>query len=579
MRTRRFLIVATTALMIALLHSSGALQAQSAAPVALGGVVSSEAEGKMEGVLVTARREGAIFTVTVVSDAQGRYGFPRTHLDAGKYAIAIRAVGYDLASPGSVDVTPGAAASLDLKLQKTKDISRQLTSGEWMLNMPGSPEDKSKVLSISLACNYCHSLQRIVRSKHTAEDFVPALRRMKGYYPDGTAASDDGRGRAKKATTFGDSTGRPTPPPATPGALPRQFNTESPNWAGKVTLFEIGEYFSSVNLSGGKTTWAYDLKTTLPRPKGKATRVIITQWDQPRRDTVSHDGDIDSKGNYWYGDESAQFVGKVDPKTNTITEFPMPALPEGHLPGTRDVQVDADDNVWFPMRVPGGASLLTKFDVKTQKVTPIEGAFAQFLALGPNGKIWTGGAGNPFVRIDMKTMKIEGSYPGSGYQIVVNSKGNPYIGDEAVIKGFDVSVSKELSYPVPSSNPVPVPSPSPKARRGRMDSQDRFWFAEFNADKIGMFDTRTETFKEFPLRQYSRPYTASVPDKNGYIYSPSGMSDRLMRLDPKTGEVVEFLMPTELDTKKIAIDPSTSRVTLWMANTRAARIVRAEMLD
>ncbi len=179
----------------------------------------------------------------------------------------------------------------------------------------------------------------------------------------------------------------------------------------------------------------------------------------------------------------------------------------------------------------------------------------------------------------MKTMKIEASYPGGGYQIVVNSKGNPYIGDEGVIKGFDVSANKELSFPVPSTNPVPVPSPSPKARRGRMDSQDRFWFAEFNADKIGMFDTRAETFKEFPLRQYSRPYTASVPDKNGYVYSPSGMSDRLLRLDPKTGEVVEFLMPTELDTKKIAIDPTTSRVTLWMANTRAARIVRAEMLD
>src|SRR4029453_15610463 len=111
--------------------------------------------------------------------------------------------------------------------------------------------------------------------------FVAPLKRMKAYYPDGTASSDDGRGRAKKAVAYGDSTGRPTTPG--PNGLPRQF-TDSPNWAGRVTLLEIGEYFSKVNLSGGRTTWAYQLKTMLPRPKGKATRVIITQWDQPRRD-------------------------------------------------------------------------------------------------------------------------------------------------------------------------------------------------------------------------------------------------------------------------------------------------------
>ena len=47
---------------------------------ALSGVVSSQEEGKMEGVVVTARRDGTNFDVSVVSDAQGKYSFPRTHL-------------------------------------------------------------------------------------------------------------------------------------------------------------------------------------------------------------------------------------------------------------------------------------------------------------------------------------------------------------------------------------------------------------------------------------------------------------------------------------------------------------------
>ena len=46
------------------------------------------------------------------------------------------------------------------------------------------------------------------------------------------------------------------------------------------------------------------------------------------------------------------------------------------------------------------------------------------------------------------------------------------------------------------------------------------------------------------------------------------------------GEILEYLMPTELDAKKIAFDPtSPNRVVLLMANMRSARIVRVELLD
>ena len=29
---------------------------------------------------------------------------------------------------------------------------------------------------------------------------------------------------------------------------------------------------------------------------GKATRVIVTQYDMPRKDTVAHDSDVDAQG-------------------------------------------------------------------------------------------------------------------------------------------------------------------------------------------------------------------------------------------------------------------------------------------
>ena len=88
--------VAIVTLAIILLHPLPApLAAQSHDTVALSGAVRSQDEGTMEGVVVTARRDGAIFSVSVVSDATGTYHFPHTHLEPGTYRLTIRAVGYD----------------------------------------------------------------------------------------------------------------------------------------------------------------------------------------------------------------------------------------------------------------------------------------------------------------------------------------------------------------------------------------------------------------------------------------------------------------------------------------------------
>src|SRR4029077_15378092 len=99
--------------------TTSSVAAQARAPEALGGLVSSQEEAKMEGVVVTARREGSNIAVSVVSDAQGHYSIPRTHLDPGKYTLTIRAVGYDLSAPTSVDVAAATAATKDLALRKT----------------------------------------------------------------------------------------------------------------------------------------------------------------------------------------------------------------------------------------------------------------------------------------------------------------------------------------------------------------------------------------------------------------------------------------------------------------------------
>ena len=80
----------------------------------LSGIVSSEEEGRMEGVLVSAKREGSNITVTVVTDAQGRYSFPAERLQPASCDIRTRAAGYDLDDPGVAKLEAGKTTQLDL---------------------------------------------------------------------------------------------------------------------------------------------------------------------------------------------------------------------------------------------------------------------------------------------------------------------------------------------------------------------------------------------------------------------------------------------------------------------------------
>src|SRR3954470_7290211 len=88
----------------------------------LSGIVSSQAEGTMEGVLVSAKKDGSTITVTVVSDEKGRYSFPASRLSPGKYSLKVRAVGFDLPKK-SISTTKDKTTTANLVLVKTKDLS------------------------------------------------------------------------------------------------------------------------------------------------------------------------------------------------------------------------------------------------------------------------------------------------------------------------------------------------------------------------------------------------------------------------------------------------------------------------
>src|ERR1700736_2191889 len=140
---------------------------------ALTGIVTSENEGAMEGVLISAHAPGENVPITVVSDANGRYSFPAGRLKAAKYSLAVRAVGYEIAQDTTVEV--GAkSGDVNIKLVTTKDLASQLTSAEWLESVPGTKDQKRALFR----CDACHSMGPILRSKHDSTSWLPTLARM-----------------------------------------------------------------------------------------------------------------------------------------------------------------------------------------------------------------------------------------------------------------------------------------------------------------------------------------------------------------------------------------------------------------
>jgi virginiamycin B lyase len=529
-----------------------------AAQVALSGHVSSADEGAMEGVLVSAKRADSSITITVVSDASGRYSFPAAKLTPGRYALRVRAVGYDLDGAATADVGASQAATADLKLRKTEDLASQLSNAEWIASVPGSDQQKNGLLN----CIGCHTLERIAKSRYTTDDFMQVLPRMQGYVNQSIPAMPQLRRAERLMEERGDQ---------------------------RVQVYRgLADYLSTINQSRG--TWSYPLKT-LPRPKDKATRVIITEYDLPRETIQPHDVVVSADGAVWYSSFGEQNLGRLDPASGKVTEYPI-ALSKPDFPtGLLGLRSDRDGNLWLGNMY---QARIVKFDRKSETFQfwslPSESNIdaAQVNMVSPqsahvDGKLWTQNNGFAGIhRLDLASGKIETFEPFKSaakgephniYDVIPDSQNNVYFTDfrQRHIGRIDAKSGALTLYPTPTAGSAP--------RRGMMDGQDRLWFGEYRGNRIAMFDTKGEAFKEWQVpTPWSAPYDVTV-DRNGEAWTGSMSSDRVARLNPQTGAFIEYLLPRETNIRRVFVDNSTTPVTFWVGSNHGASIIKLEPLE
>src|SRR5438477_11556564 len=136
MKSSRFLFAAAAIAAILLQTRPAQSPAQAQTTSGLTGQVTSTEEGPMEGVVVSARKDGSTVSISVVTNAQGRFAFPAARLEPGGYTLKASAAGYELDGAKAADVAAGHEAKVEIQLKKVKNLSAHLTNAEWLMSLP-----------------------------------------------------------------------------------------------------------------------------------------------------------------------------------------------------------------------------------------------------------------------------------------------------------------------------------------------------------------------------------------------------------------------------------------------------------
>jgi virginiamycin B lyase len=554
----------STAAFAALLLGAAASQpavAQTHAKAALTGIVTSAEEGKMEGVVVSAKRPGSTIMVSVSTNAQGEYRFPEDRLSAGEYDITMRAVGYTL-PPTKAKIHEDGAAKLDLKLAKASQdvLALQLTNSEWMQSAPGTEVQKLAFLR----CLDCHGFQRPIFSKENAEEMAYTVQRM-------------GAHTANASPNF-----------------PFFLQTASETMSGPPSKAnqELAAYIASINLSSGNT-WPYKLKTQA-RPKGKSTQAIVTTYDLPDG-AAPHDTLRDKEGNVWYSDFQNHYISKLDPKSGKVTRYSVPISKPGFPTGGLMITMDKDGNIWEGMM---GQAQIAMLDPKTEKVSiylapdwdKVDTRFTMIDALNSHvdGKLWTKTNGGPdeghsnkLYQFDLAAKTFKEILPPAGkrdiaaYGLVTDHDNNVYGLDNNPIQRQiwrTDGKTGETTY-------IDLPTGVGGARRGHIDAQNRLWFSQFHANKYARYDAKTRNIAVWDVPvPFAGAYDVQFDDAK-YAWGADMSTDLVQRLNTETGEWDSYLLPTSINTRHVDVQKNPGGLSsMWTEGQQTGQIVHIEPL-
>lgn len=484
---------------------------------------------------------------TVFTTGDGKFEFPK--MQAGLYTLRIATpVPFKPYCRDSVRID-GATKLDDIALERVADsdnlpaspaLESQLSGAEILWNLPGTAEEKA---TLQKNCSGCHSWQQIFRNRYDEHSWSLIVDRMMHFA--GTAIAV----RTKPASA------------ADPEAA------------------LLVKFLTRVR---GPDSQDAPLRV-FPRPRGEATRVVITEYELPRQLLMLHDAAEDAEGNIWYTSHKTRYVGRLDPRTGIVTEYSIPLTP-GAMPGTHAVII-RNGIVWLSEN---WAHQLNRLDPATGEVkqariassVPINWPSFGNFTIDADGFVWDA-HGSRVTKLDPDTGKVLKEWPlqaQSSYDNTISYDGRYWGGSGPPMWGntvemLDIETGKWLN--LNSGDHMMT------AKRGAFGPFGNTWWGGADGALIEL-NAKARRIEEYRPPTAPHPYTdfyEAMPDRNGEVWAGVLHGRQMVRLNPKTDDWTVYQMPEPYCyDRRTVIDTSTKPVTVWYADYNGW-LVRIQPLD
>lgn len=266
------------------------------------------------------------------------------------------------------------------------------------------------------------------------------------------------------------------------------------------------------------------------------------EWQVPTLGQRSRDPVEAADGTIWWAGQSGNLIGRINPETGEMKEYPLPASAMPH-----SVTIGPDGDVWYTGNKNG---TMGRLDPKTEqlRVYPMPDPAARdphTAVFDQDGILWfTLQQSNMVGRLDpdtgdikLVTMKTPRSRP---YGIKVAADGSLWVacnGSNCLVNVDPVTMNlSEVKLPIPATT----------VRRLDIDDDGVIWYVNSSQGRLGRYNPATGDIKEWPSPSgpKSHPYALVVVD--GIVwYNESGKRpDALVRFDPKTEQFQSWAVPS-----------------------------------
>jgi virginiamycin B lyase len=279
-----------------------------------------------------------------------------------------------------------------------------------------------------------------------------------------------------------------------------------------------------------------------PEPMPGDAEIAFTEWQVPTLGQRSRDPIEAADGSIWWAGQWGNLIGRIDPATGEMTEYP---LPEGSMP--HSVTLDEAGNVWYTGNKNGTVG---KLDPGTGEITvyqmPDPAAKDPHTAIfDADGTLWfTLQQSNMVGRLDVASGEVElvtmPTPDARPYGIKIDADGTPWVacnGSNCLVRiDPETMALTEIELPIPETT----------VRRLDIADDGMIWYVNSSQGRLGRFDPRSGEIKEWPSPSgpKSHPYALAVVD--GIVwYNESGMRpDALVRFDPATETFQSWPIPS-----------------------------------